>query len=135
MTKKKSRKMTLAEGKRDCATCGWGVRWVRSDYDSKLYGRCLFKPSIPVPRHYGFPCGFAEETPMPENCPAWKEPKDVNYVPRWREEYLDYALRVEAYSAKKIEDALQKIKELDAKIIAEDPEMASRLGLTNRETL
>jgi len=72
---------------------------------------------------------------MPEDCPAWKKPKDVNYVPRWREEYLDYALRVEIYFSKKIEDALQKVKELDAKIIAEDPEMAARLGLTNKETL
>jgi len=107
----------VSKGKHDCATCGWGVRWDRSDYDGKLHGRCQFEPSIPVPRHYGFAAGFGEQTPMPTDCPAWKQPPDVNYVPQWKEEYLNYLLR-----------GLQKIEERRAKIIAEDQEMAAMLG-------
>jgi len=54
---------------------------------------------------------------MPTDCPAWKQPPDVNYVPQWKEEYLNYLLR-----------GLQKIEERRAKIIAEDQEMAAMLG-------
>jgi len=116
------------KNKRDCATCGWGVRWVRSDYDGELHGRCQFEPSIPLPRHYGFAVGFGEQTPMPTGCPAWKKPSNINYVPQWKEEYLDYLLRAKYYHLKVIKDGLQKIEEQRAKIIAEDPEMAVMLG-------
>jgi len=92
-----------------------------------MHGHCQFKPSIPVPEHYGFACCFGEDTPMPEKCPAWKKPNDVNYVPKWKEEYYCYMSRVNALYSKKSEEIFKRFETLKAEIIAEDPEMAARL--------
>ncbi|GAB6037659.1 hypothetical protein JCM15519_38480 [Fundidesulfovibrio butyratiphilus] len=115
--------------KRDCATCGWGVHWERSGYDGKLHGRCMFRPSCRVPRHYGFAAGFGEETPMPEDCPAWKKPRDMYLVPEWKEEHLEYLARANDYKCRKISEVAQQIRDERARLLAEDPEMAKRLGI------
>ena len=112
---------------RSCATCGWGVQWTRSSLDGRLHGRCRFVPSIPLPKVL-FP-RFGEETPMPTQCQGWAKPKDIELVPRWMEEDLDYILRASRYLDKELEKARLDVASLEAQVIAEDPELAARIGL------
>ena len=113
---------------RSCATCGWGVQWTRSSLDGRLHGRCRFVPSIPLPKGMLFP-SFGEETPMPTLCPGWKKPKRDALVPRWGEEWDAFLSRGIVYFEQQLSEIRQKRKELESRVIAEDPEMAAKLGL------
>lgn len=112
---------------KNCATCGWGVKWTRSVLDGRLHGRCQFVPSIPLPKGCQLP-RFGEESSIITNCPGWKKPKDVNLVPQWGEEWGAYLDRCIDYLDKQHDVLKLEFEFYKARVIAEDPEMAARLG-------
>lgn len=116
-----------AIGTRGCATCAWGVKWIRSDLDGRLHGRCQYVPSIHLPECY-HKQSFGEETPMPTTCPGWKRAKDVNLVPLWKEEWIEHLDRAVSYLEKKKDVFKLEFEAHKVRVIAEDPEMAAQLG-------
>jgi hypothetical protein len=71
---------------------------------------------------------FGEETAIITNCPGWRKPKDVNLVPRWKEEWGEHLDRCIDYLNKQQNVLKLEFESHKARVIAEDPEMAARLG-------